>query len=391
MKWISKILKFLFIFLIVIEILSQIVGFQQNNRIYVLGTSPYMKTPSRTYWKKLYKKVIADTVSYYQYDSLTGWTNRANSTSKDGLYHFNNDGIRGNTEYSKEPDDDIIRIVLLGNSAVFSAEVADTNALGFYLEEALKAKGQKVEVLNMGVGSFSNDQSLLRWRHKAKSYSPDIVVQGVHMWDFWINLNIYKYCMFPPTGIVYTKPRAVLEADTLRWVNYPTVPPAEIYDSIILNYEDQTYFKHEYFNNRKRYGQNILDNIYLYQILRRANQDMAQKIDDAPEGKALMVELVRAFQKEVEAENSQYILLKLASFKELLRIKYLKESPNADFWTVLEKDKTVFSTFPTLGKEKETDVFVASHSHYSSKGNRLIGEVFANYLIENRLLKKKTH
>ena len=60
--------------------------------------------------------------------------------------HFNSLGIRSLREYSVEPSEDTVRILLLGSSVMLSAEVSDTHSLSFYLEKQLEEAGKTVEV-----------------------------------------------------------------------------------------------------------------------------------------------------------------------------------------------------------------------------------------------------
>lgn len=384
-----KILKFILTLIISLEILSHLVGYQADGKVFILGSYPYGKTKTLSEWKEIYKKLEADTLNYYQYDSITGWSNRPNSVSSNGYYHINSQGIRGVRNYSENVNKDTIRILLLGNSAVFSAEVSDTNTFGFYLEQSLKAADKKVEVLNMGVGSFGNDQTLLHWKYKAKTFEPDIVIQGVHYWDFWINLNIYKYCAFPATGIFYTKPRAIIAADSFQFVNFPTLPVAQIIDSIILDYEHRDFYEYEYFKDRKRHGVNILENSFIYQFLNQGIKDINNDVDNVPEGKQLMSKLVNDLQADVENTGAKYVMLQLTAFDDFIASDLTSHYRNEAFWESITAEKNVFSTLQLLLNHKDKTPFVPSQMHYSANGNRIIGDALANYLIKNNMLVKK--
>lgn len=379
----------MFIFLVAIEVLSQVIGYQKGNKIYALGSYSFMKTPSIAYWKNLYEKLETDTTAYYQYDSLIGWTYRPNSSSKNGYYNFNSQGIRGSKTYSQLPAEDTIRIALLGNSAIFSAEVRDTQSLAYYLEKTLQAKGKVVEVINFGVGGYGNDQALLNWKFKAKKFKPDLVVHGVMVWDFGINLNMFRYCVSPNTGILYTKPRAIIEADTLKWLNYPTVPVGQIMDSIVIGYEERDFFEEEYFKETKRYGFYLLDNFYLYQIAKTLLNTSKSDIETYQAGNDLVVKLVKTFQKEVDADGAAYVYMPLISYDELLKKQLWGEFPYMNFWKQLELDKNTFSTVDLLKESQAAKYFMPTKKHYSPYGNQQVANGLAVYLIQNKLLKKR--
>ena len=305
--------------------------------------------------------------------------------------HFNSLGIRGLKEYSIKPSEDTVRILLLGSSVMLSAEVADTNSLGFYLEKALIKAGKKVEVLNMGVGSFGNDQTLLRWEYQAKKLQPDIVIQGVHLSECWLNLNIFKYCSHPPTGILYTKPRAIIKSDSLHWLNLPTISPQKTVDSIIVNYEKQSYFKYEHFKKTRRTGHQFLENLYLYQVYQQYYRIEALKnIERNIEGQRLMQKLIEPLKQSVEKEEATYLMLKLASYDDLQNMKLFKNIPNADIWKKIEYEKHTISSFDVLSNEELNKLFVRTQaSHYSALGNQLIANQLANYFLSNGLVVKK--
>ncbi len=369
----------------------QIVGYQSNGVIYFLGSYPFVKTRTVSEWQKIYDQLETDTTSYFQYDSITGWTHRPNSVSQDSLMHFNSLGIRGLREYNIEPSEDTVRILFLGSSVMLSAEVADTNSLGFYLEKQLIEAGKTVEVLNMGVGSFGNDQVLLRWEYQAKKLQPDIVVQGVHLSECWLNLNIFKYCSHPPTGILYTKPRAIFKSDSLSWINLPTIQPNKIVDSVIVNYEQQSYFEYEYFKSIPRVGRQFFDNLYLYQIYQQYYRiETLKNIDMHLEGQALMQELIEPLQQSVEAETAVYVMLKLASYNDLRKMQRSESIPNNEIWEKIAHNKQVVSSYEVLSKEELSKLFVGTQaSHYSTLGNELIAKQLSDYLLKNKLIRKK--
>jgi hypothetical protein len=380
------------VFLITIEILLQVVGYPSNGNIYLLGTYPFVKTRSIEEWQALYEKVLSDSTSYFQYDSITGWRHRPNSTSQDGLMHFNNMGIRSQKKYINiYPSKDTVRIMLLGSSVMLSAEIADTNALSFYLEKELIKAGKRVEVLNLGIGSFGNDQALLLWEHQAKQFQPDIVIQGVHLSECWLNMNIFKYCSHPPTGILYSKPRAIVKNDSLVWLNFPALRPEKLLDSIIIHYEKQPYYPYEYFKDTRRVGKRVWENFYLYQIYYQYYKiNTLKNIEKNADGQILMQRLLKSLKTSVEKEKATYVMLKLASYEDLQAMQISAKVPKQPIWSNIEDSKHIVSTYDVLSKEKLSKLFVVAHaSHYSALGNKLIAKQLSDYLLRNKLIVKK--
>ena len=164
--------KFIVVFILFLEAISQLMGFQDRHYMFILGIYKVAKTPNLSDWERIYDKEINDTIAPAMYDSKTGWTLRPFNVNP--RYTVNNDGMRGQQNYSIEKPDSIIRIGLFGNSAMFSAEVEDSQTLAIYLEEALMQKGIQTEILNLAVPAFGTDQSYLQWKEKGKKYDLDV-------------------------------------------------------------------------------------------------------------------------------------------------------------------------------------------------------------------------
>lgn len=373
------------------ELLLQLTGYPADGRLYALGAYPLRQTPTLQEWRDLYADLGAGNKNYFVYDSLMGWSYRPSSVSRDGLFHFNAAGLRGTRDFSRAPHPDTIRILLLGNSVMFSDEVADTQSLGYYLEETLAARGLKVEVLNAAVGSYGNDQALLRWQNLGRHWQPDIVIQGIHEWDKWINQNVFKYCMFPPTGIAYTKPRAVLQPDsTLRWYNFPTLAPDKIVDSVIVGYESQPYFEAEHFQATRRYGRALWEYSYTFLAFRRMQRAQLRRDAAARDAaEQLQVRLVMALHDDVVATGAQHIMLRWTTYEEALRLAYLGQKPVSKAWTTLKANGLIgLDTSPFAKGMPVTSTYLPSQSHHTPSYNEFIAEVFVEYLEDNNLVQK---
>jgi lysophospholipase L1-like esterase len=76
----------------------------------------------------------------------------------------------------KEPG--VLRIATLGDSSTFGYGVAYADTYSSQLEELLKGRGLKVEVLDFGVVGFTVRQGLERYKSAVRPYEPDIVVEA---------------------------------------------------------------------------------------------------------------------------------------------------------------------------------------------------------------------
>lgn len=110
-----------------------------------------------------------------RYDPLLGWTSLPGYRG-DGKYPFrltiNNQGLRGQQDYSPSPAEGITRIAMFGDSCVWGAEVDDDQTVPAYLERWLK----KTEVLNFGEASYGLGQMMLRLEKEGFQFHPQQVV-----------------------------------------------------------------------------------------------------------------------------------------------------------------------------------------------------------------------
>lgn len=89
----------------------------------------------------------------------------------------NNKGFRGGN-FSEQKDKNVIRIIFLGGSCTFQAEVENKNTVVCLLQEMLKEDfpGKNIQVYNMGMPGYSSLQGLRLLKAQALKYSPDILL-----------------------------------------------------------------------------------------------------------------------------------------------------------------------------------------------------------------------
>jgi hypothetical protein len=96
-----------------------------------------------------------------------------------GWVSINSDGLR-DREHSLRPPPNTLRIAVLGDSFAEAMQVNREEAFWAVMEQDLRGcdrlGGRQVEVINFGQAGFGTAQELLAWRHRARKYSPDIVL-----------------------------------------------------------------------------------------------------------------------------------------------------------------------------------------------------------------------
>lgn len=102
------------------------------------------------------------------------------------VYTINSHGFR-DYEYSKEKDEEIFRIIVLGDSVTFGTAVMLEDTYAKKLETILNRNSDsdlKFEVLNFGVEGYSTIQEMEFLRTKAIKFDPDLVIVGFFLNDF---------------------------------------------------------------------------------------------------------------------------------------------------------------------------------------------------------------
>ena len=125
-----------------------------------------------------------DATSDWVLDKRLGWTQKPNldvvtSTDFDWVVRFqtNEDGLTppASRRIKKK---DLLRVMMFGDSTIVGRSLPQDKTVSALLENYLRGKGVKVEVINAGVQGYSTDQVFLRMQELLPLYRPDIVIYG---------------------------------------------------------------------------------------------------------------------------------------------------------------------------------------------------------------------
>lgn len=99
-------------------------------------------------------------------------------------FHFNSQGMRDERTFATTAPAGVCRLALFGDSyfAGFELDLNDTYA--HRLEQALKGRGYRVEVLNFAVSGFGTAEHNVTYESFARTFKPDVVVYEWHLTDF---------------------------------------------------------------------------------------------------------------------------------------------------------------------------------------------------------------
>jgi hypothetical protein len=168
------------------------------------------------------------TPNYFVEDSLLGWTVGSNRSSRDGLWHSSQEGLRSPTRgvtYLKHKG--ACRVALLGDSFTFGWQGTFEETWGSYLQERL---GSSCQVLNFAVPGYSLGQMYLRYERDVTSWQPGLVVMSFTDGAPERGMGIYCFLMMANWETCpWAAPRFVVKNGQLELLNVPLRSPREIY------------------------------------------------------------------------------------------------------------------------------------------------------------------
>jgi hypothetical protein len=214
--WISKTLVFVITLLVFMEGGTRLVLSIRPLRRRVTG---FDDSSYRLQWVRLHQEHREQTGPHAIYHPTRGWALKPDITNMhvfDGtILNSNSKGLRGKTEYEYQRTPGKQRIVVLGDSFTFGAEVADDEIYPYYLQSALPG----AEVLNLGVQGYGHDQMLLYLKEEGIKYHPDVVILGFVYFDIYRNIF---------TFFAYAKPKFKVVSGGLQLTNVPVPTPDRV-------------------------------------------------------------------------------------------------------------------------------------------------------------------
>jgi hypothetical protein len=316
------------------------------------------------------------------YDPLLGWAPRPNATSADGLYHYNAQGVRAQSDTARTAPAGTMRIALFGDSYIHGDEVGFEETIGAQLESRLRAAGFDVEVLNFGVSAYGTDQAFLRWRSLGKTFAPEVVIQGLFIANVTRNLNVIRSIKSPRGGIPFSKPRFVLQGETLLPINVPTLPPARVV-GVLEDFSSWEYARYEHFfapcgDVGSFWRRSCALDFLLASVMPRC----ALSVDWSPSGEPARVtqRILEQYAKEVGEAGAAFFVLQLPEDRRLRRNLLHEQRSDSD-----ELVDAIVAQFEVINPEealvaaaRQADVralFV--ERHYTGQTNDLVAAAVA--------------
>jgi len=205
-------LKLIFIAILVILIITYSVG-EIVVRIF---------EPQELYSKQ--DSIVSTHPKEVEYDRDLGWSTVKNykeqrydskGPSPDITISHNSQGFRMDHEIDESKN----ILIMTGDSLTYGFSVDDKKIVSAKLNELL---GEDWEVINLAVGGYGTDQSMLRFMRDGIKYKPKVVVHTLFNNDFSNILASYQYDVFKPVFIIK-------ENEVLELTNVP-VPLSKNYE-----------------------------------------------------------------------------------------------------------------------------------------------------------------
>ncbi len=174
----------------------------------------WAKTVSPRHTAKL-QELLAGRERYLTYSAPLGWTIKPNEAGT--RYQSNSQRVRSSREYTPEPAPHITRIATFGDSFTHGDGVLNHETW----QAALNRLDERLEVINFGVPAFGLDQAFLRFQHDGHIYRSHIVFIGFMTENIFRHVNRYRPFYAPRTGLPLSKPRFIIENQTLTLLENP--------------------------------------------------------------------------------------------------------------------------------------------------------------------------
>lgn len=279
------------------------------------------------------------------------------------IWQFNNYGFRGPTIETNQIDGDLFRIVVLGDSITMGLGVEASETYVSQLQNILNPlqfSGGTVriyETFNLGNWGYTTSQEAAVFDEVGIKLKPKIVIVQFDSSD---PNEAYNF-----------------EKDKL-YLNLRAIP-----DSLIPYRINQFL---------KTYSYTYLFSInHYYNFISRFQADIKPNSNNIQEGWHIVENSLLQIEQTAKKNDVQMIILGVPNRSKLLqkdqtdnnkRIQQLSSLAKKHKFNYLELTKSLQS-YP-----KPEDLFIPDNYHFSRLGNNYVGQVIADYLIENNFISK---
>jgi len=143
-------------------------------------------------YAELFVRIVSPQSVVPRYVVGTSWGVRGNMPNArywhhtpevDVEYRINGEGLRADRDYSFRKPAGTCRVAVFGDSFLMGYELDLKDTFTTQLEELLRARGWRVEVLNFSVSGFGTAEMLRTYEAYARRFDPDVVLFSWHYSD----------------------------------------------------------------------------------------------------------------------------------------------------------------------------------------------------------------
>lgn len=321
----------------------------------LMGSKPLYVSPERDrFWK---------------YDSLLGW---AHQPGQEGIFEtqqfstvvrINENGLR-DRQHSYERQNDVERILVLGDSFAWGYGVEETERFSQLLEESLG-----VDVINAGVSGYSTDQELLWYKNEGIKYEIDLVILEIAGNDVGDNEQQI-------VSTIYYKPKFVIEDGELVLTGYP-VPKTSTKGKFIYSLSQRSAFAYflvqRYFDLISLYGKTKV-------ISTQANSPVSG-VDVEKEPFQVTLALINEIKNITEARNAKFMIVTTDKWW-----NYSSEETYKDFVTTMQSEGFLVIDVQSMPGFDPEQMLIPNDGHWNQSGHEFVANKIQAFIETHQLL-----
>jgi len=351
---------------------------------------PYQMPVQRfTYYAEEYNH---SSQSRFIYNEYLGWSPRPSFISATGQYCYDLMTSRVDCKTTSPrrtvSKQNILRILIIGDSFSHGDEVFYHETFGYYLEQLLNNAGIPTEVINLAVGGYGIDQAFLRWQHAGHHLKADIVLLGLQFENIQRNCNIIRSLYLPDSGLPFSKPRYILKNDTLQLINSPTLPPETITELLQTSVNNWDLAQYEQFLKQGFYEKNFWYRSKLIALI----SEILFPIEEDPffydpnaNPAQLTLKILDTFKSKIEENGSQLIIVHIPIIIDIIKKRLSQKAIYSKLLSTIKSKYNVITTTDTLTAQTKEESFFDLYmkgGHYSALGNKLIAQRISMEIIK---------
>jgi lysophospholipase L1-like esterase len=306
---------------------------------------------------------------FWKYDSLLGWIHEP---GQEGIFEtpqfrtvvrINEDGLR-DRRHSYESQNDIERILVLGDSFAWGYGVEESERFSQLLEKSLD-----VEVINAGVSGYSTDQELLWYKNEGVKYETDLVIVVIAGNDVGDNARQI-------VSHIYYKPKFVLEDGQLVLTGYP-VPKTSSQGKFIYSLSQRSalaYFLiQRYFDLRSFYG-----DLRVKTVNAEASTPSTPSNNHAFE---LTIALLNEIKAIAESNKAEFMIVTTDRWW-----NGPSGTTYADFIRTLESAGFLVLDVEAMPGFESAEMLIPDDGHWSREGHQFVADQIKDFIGKYRLI-----